>query len=162
MNNLDRIEILSDEIVTAIDLIITQIPDTVFGGSIALNGVGLLNRKVSDIDVFFCFGQSLSKNGFLQIPTTEFLSDTVMDTNGNQIQRAGLMVNGIKVCAFKVNTEELQYSSVSFTRNDKIRKINIQNVNYAIQAKIAYSSKTPKHKEDLQNINKSLEEFFPH
>ena len=53
MNNLDNSEILSDEIVNAIDLIITQIPDVIFGGSIALNAVGLLNRKVSDIDVFF-------------------------------------------------------------------------------------------------------------
>jgi hypothetical protein len=161
MNNLDNSEILSDEIVNAIDLIITQIPDVIFGGSIALNAVGLLNRKVSDIDVFFPYSQSLSKNGFTQIPTTEILSDTVTDTNGNPIQRTGLKVNGIKVCAFKVGDNELQYSTVLFTRNGKILKINIQNVNYAIQAKIAYTSKNPKHKEDLKTIDKILDELFP-
>lgn len=161
MNNLDDSRILSDEIVNAIDLIIAQIPDAVFGGSIALNGVGLLNRKISDIDVFFHHCQSLSKNGFTQIPTTEILSDTVTDTNGNPIQRTGLKVNGVKVCAFKVNNEELQCSSVTFTRNDKTRKINIQNVNYAIQAKMSYSSKTQKHKDDLTAMEEVLRGVFP-
>lgn len=159
MSNLDNSEILSDQIVSAIDLIIAQIPDAVFGGSIALNGVGLLNRKISDIDVFFVFGQSLSKNGFTQIPTTEILSDTVTDTNGNLIQRTGLRVNGVKICAFKVNPKELQCSTITFVRDDKVRKINIQNVNYAIQAKIAYTAKNPKHKEDLQIINTVLEKI---
>ncbi len=161
MNNLYNSEILSDEIVSAIDLIIAQIPDAVFGGSIALNGVGLLNRKISDIDVFFHFNQSLSKNGFTQIPTTEILSDTVTDTNGNQIQRTGLKVGGVKVCAFKVGLDELQCSTITFTRNDKSRKINIQNVNYAIQAKMAYSSKTQKHKDDLNSMDEVLRNLFP-
>jgi hypothetical protein len=161
MNNLENPEILTDEIISAIDLIIAQIPDAIFGGSIALNGVGLLNRKISDIDVFFSFNQSLSKNGFTQIPTTEILSDTVTDTNGLPVQRTGLKVNGVKVCAFKVGIEELQCSVIRFTRDDKTRQINIQNVNYAIQAKIAYTSKNPKHKEDLQTIDKILNKLFP-
>jgi hypothetical protein len=161
MNNLDNSEILSDEIVSAIDTIIAQIPDAIFGGSIALNGVGLLNRKISDIDVFFGYWQSLSKNGFTQLPTTEFLSDTVTNINGKEIQRTGLKINGVKVCAFKVDNEELQCSSVSFIRNEKTRTIKIQNVNYAIQAKIAYSSKTQKHKDDLSTMDGVLNALFP-
>jgi hypothetical protein len=161
MNNLDNPEILSEEIISAIDLIITQVPDAVFGGSIALNGVGLLNRKISDIDVFFHFGQSLSKNGFMQIPTTEILSDTITDVNGNSIQRTGLKINGVKVCAFKVSSEELNCSTITFTRDNIARKINIQNVNYAIQAKMAYSSKTQKHKDDLNSMDEVLKALFP-
>jgi hypothetical protein len=160
MNNLDNPDILSDEIVSAIDLIIKEIPDAIFGGSIALNAVGLLNRKISDIDVFFCHTESLTKNGFCQIPSTEILSDTVTDTNGNPIQRTGLKINGIKTCAFKVDNEELQHSLTSFVRNGQTRKICIQNVNYAIQAKMAYSSKTHKHKEDLQTIDSILNLIF--
>ena len=156
MNNLDNPEILSDEIVDAIELIITQIPDAIFGGSIALNAVGLLNRKVSDIDVFFRQGQSLTRNGFMSIPSTEVLSDTVTDTNGNNIQRTGLKVKNIKVCAFKVSDAELQCSFTTFIRRNRIWKINIQNVNYAIQAKIAYANKNPKHKADLLGIESIL------
>jgi hypothetical protein len=52
-NNLENKQILSDDILNAIDLIIKKTPHAVFGGSIALNAVGLINRKISDIDLFF-------------------------------------------------------------------------------------------------------------
>jgi hypothetical protein len=162
MNNLYNPEILSDEIVTAIGLIIEKCPEAVFGGSIALNTVGLLNRKISDIDVFFKENTTfpLRGGGFLSIPTTEVLSDTVTDTNGKQIQRTGLMVNGIKVCAFKVGVEELQHSLMSFIRNEKFYELRIQNVNYAIQAKVAYKYKTEKHQIDLIDIDKIFNDAF--
>ena len=162
MNNLYNPEILSDDIVTAIGLIIEKCPEAVFGGSIALNAVGLLNRKISDIDVFFDERNnfSLRGSGFLSIPTTEVLSDTVTDTNGKEIQRTGLKVNDIKVCAFKVGVEELQHSLMSFIRNDKFYELKIQNVNYAIQAKIAYKYKTEKHKVDMSNIEEIFKDAF--
>lgn len=153
MNNLENKEILSDDILEAIDILIKVTPECVFGGSIALNAVGLLNRKISDIDIFFEIGDSLNKNGFLTIESTEFGSDTVTDTNGKAIQRTSAKIKGVKCCVFKVDKEELQHSKFSFLG----RTINIQNVNYAIQAKIAYSKNTKKHSDDLNFINDILD-----
>jgi len=161
MNNLENQEILGDDIIVAIVLIQQKCPEAVFGGSIALNAVGLLNRKISDIDLFFSDKNSYKlKEGFLTIPTTEVLSDTVTDTNGKLIQRIGLIVNGIKVCGFKVGDEELQHSQVTIHRNNINITIKIQNVNFAIQAKIAYKFKNEKHQIDLENINKVFNDIF--
>lgn len=157
MNNLQDSNILSAEIIKAIDLIIHNCPDVVFGGSIALNAVGLLNRPIADIDLFFPEGQSLARNGFLSVQQMDkIMSDTVMNTNGKEIQRTGAKINNIKVCVFKVETEELQHSIFKFLG----RSIRIQNVNYAIQAKLAYADKNPKHKVDLDNINKMFQSSF--
>ena len=85
-NNLENKEVLSDEILNAIDLIIKLIINAVFGGSIVLNAVGLINRKVLDIDLFFHLDESLVKNGFLLIETDgQILSDTVTNVNGVEI-----------------------------------------------------------------------------
>lgn len=161
MNNLENLEILSDEIFTAIVLIQQRCPEAVFGGSIALNAVGLLTRKIKDIDLFFDDKYTYKfKEGFLTIPTTEVLSDTVMDTNGKQIQRTALKVNGVNVCGFKVNGEELQHSRMTIYRNDVAVTLKIQNVNYAIQAKIAYRFKNEKHQTDLAIINQTFNDIF--
>jgi len=157
MNNLENKEILSDEILKAIDLIISTCPNAIFGGSIALNAVGLLNRKVSDIDLFFPEIESLSKNKFLSIENEgEITSDTVTNTNGKEIQRTGAKIAGVKTCCFKVDDEELQYSKFAFLG----RTIKIQSVNYAIQAKRAYEFKNEKHKSDLINIQVELDRVF--
>src|SRR5690242_1416682 len=66
-NNLENENVLSSEILNAIDLVINNCPNAVFGGSIALNAVGLINRKVSDIDLFFEESESLTKNSFLSV-----------------------------------------------------------------------------------------------
>jgi len=158
MNNLENKEILSDEILNAIKLIIKETPLAVFGGSIALNGVGLLNRKIHDIDLFFHTSESLTSNRFLAIENdVEILSDTVTDINGVEIQRTGVNIAGVKTCCFKVEDDELQFSKISF----RGVTIHLQNVNYAIQAKIAYSKKeyNTKHKEDLKAINEKFSKF---
>jgi|GEM_PF-6969070 len=158
MNNLENKEILSDEILNAIKLIIKETPLTVFGGSIALNGVGLLNRKIHDIDLFFHVSESLTSNRFLAIENDgKILSDTITDINGIEIQRTGINVAGVKTCCFKVGYDELQFSKISF----RGVTIHLQNVNYAIQAKIAYSKfeYNTKHKEDLKTINEELSIF---
>jgi hypothetical protein len=157
VNNLENKEVLSDEILNAIDLIIKYTPNVVFGGSIALNAVGLINRKVSDIDLFFPFNDSLQKNGFLLIKNDgQILSDTVTNVNGVEIQRTGAIIGGVKTCCFKVSNEELQHSKIEFLG----RKICVQNVNYAIMAKMTYADRNNKHKEDLKQINKTLDNFF--
>lgn len=156
-NNLENKEVLSDEILNAIDLIIKHTPTAVFGGSIALNAVGLINRKVSDIDLFFPINESLSKNGFLSIENDgQMFSDTVTDVNGVAIQRTGAKIAGVKTCCFKVSDEELQHSKIKFLG----REICVQNVNYAIMAKMTYADKNNKHKEDLKQINTSLDLYF--
>lgn len=156
-NNLENKEVLSDEILNAIDLIIKHTPNAVFGGSIALNAIGLINRKVSDIDLFFDANESLQKNGFLSIEKDgQFLSDTVTNVNGIKIQRIGAKIAGVKTCCFRVSSEELQHSKIEFLG----RKICIQNVNYAIQAKKSYADKNNKHKEDLKQININLEKLI--
>lgn len=157
MNNLENSEILSSDILNAIDKIIEKCPDAVFGGSIALNAIGLLNRKVSDIDLFFS-DTSLSRNGFLDIAVDDncVLSDTVTNTNGKPIQRTGVKIGGVKCCVFKVDTEELQHSITTFLG----RKIKIQNVNYAIEAKKAYAYRNDKHKKDIAAIDEFLDSLI--
>lgn len=161
MKNLENKEILSDEILNAISLIIKQTPNAVFGGSIALNAVGLINRPISDIDLFFGMNESLSKNGYLSVETIgEIISDTVTNTNGIEIQRTGAKIAGVKTCCFKVSDEELQCSKHKFIRNETEITICIQNVNYAIEAKKSYSSRNPKHKSDLETISNVLDGLF--
>ena len=101
MKNLENKEILSDEIFNAISLIIKQTPNAVFGGSIALNAVGLINRPISDIDLFFGMNESLSKNGYLSVETIgEITSDTVTNTNG-KYKEQGLKSQGLKPVVLK-------------------------------------------------------------
>ena len=154
MKNLENAEILPDDILNAISLIISEIPNAVFGGSISLNAIGLINRKISDIDLFFDINESLSKNRFLSIENNgEITSDTVTNANGIEIQRTGAKIAGIKTCCFKVSPEELQHSKHTFIRNEKSYTICIQNINYAIEAKKSYASKNIKHKTDLDSID---------
>ena len=161
MKNLENKEILSDEILNAISLIIKQTPTVVFGGSIALNAIGLINRPISDIDLFFGMNENLSKNGYLSVETIgEITSDTVTNTNGIEIQRTGAKIAGVKTCCFKVSDEELQCSKHKFTRNETEYTICIQNINYAIEAKKSYSSRNPKHKTDLETILNVLDGLF--
>lgn len=133
MNNLENKEILTEQQLKAIDQIIEKCPDAIFGGSIALNAIGLLNRKVSDIDIFFPYGKSLAPD-FLQLDLIDVGSGIVTDENGNEIQRTTANVNAVKCCVFKVDDNSLQHSEMDICG----RKLKIQNVNYAIVAKIAY------------------------
>ena len=161
MKNLENKEILSDEILKAISLVIERTPNAVFGGSIALNAIGLINRPVSDIDLFFGMNDSLNKNGYLSIASIgEITSDTVTNTNGIEIQRTGAKIAGIKTCCFKVSDEELQCSKHKFIRDGVEFTICIQNVNYAIEAKKSYSSRNQKHKSDLETISNVLDGLF--
>lgn len=162
MRNLENKEILSDEIMKAIDKIVTHMPNVVFGGSIALNAVGLLNRKISDIDLFVKKNENLADTEFFTISDNQITSDTVTNTNGVEIQRTGAKVDGVKVCCFKVSDEELQHSKYTFVRDGKSFTINLQNVNCAIEAKLAYAkhNQNPKHIDDLTNIIKELDSNF--
>jgi hypothetical protein len=156
-NNLENKEILSEEFLKAIDLIIKDNPNVVFGGSIALNAVGLIKRKVADIDLFLKKNDSLTKYSFLSVQNDgEICSDTVTDVNGKPIQRTACKIGGVKTCCFKVDDEELQHTKVEFLG----RKICVQNVNYAIMAKMSYADRNNKHKDDLKTIEEIYNKFF--
>ncbi len=144
------------EIETALKMIIDKCPNMVIGGSIALNAVGLIDRKVSDIDLFCASYESLNTNGFLNIESDIQLSDTVTDMNGVEIQRTGCKINGIKVCVFKVDSFQLENSLIDV--NGMLLKI--QNVNYAIMAKKIYANRpgiwNEKHAKDILTIDEIL------
>lgn len=160
MSNLENKEMLSDEIFDAIKIIVREIPNAVFGGSIALSGVGLINRPISDIDLFFTLQESLTKNNFIKITKSDITSETVTNTNGVEIQRTGAKIGNVKVCCFKVSDEELQHSKHTFIRDGESITILLQNVNYAIDAKRSYSPRNSKHKKDLEQIETSLKDIL--
>lgn len=156
---------MSNQIKLAVLAIQKQVPSAVFGGSIALSAVGLLDRPIKDIDLFLPHKTSLTKNGLLSIEQSEITSETVTDTNGKQIQRTGFIINGVNCCVFKVDDEELQHSTHSLEGT----LINIQNVNYAIMAKKSYADRSGKHKADLaviyqeiRNITRTVHECIIH
>jgi len=162
MNNLERKEIIPENIGIALKLISTHCPTAVIGGSVALNAVGLLNREVHDIDIFIGKHESLNKCGLQSISSfneEDELSSTVTNINGEEIQRTAIRINGIKCCVFKVNAKELEHSV------NKLHDINvkIQSVNYALMAKIYYCEHntygTTKHLVDLTEVNNLLKSF---
>ncbi len=157
MNNLTNKTILSDEFWVVIDKILKATPDVVFGGSLALNAIGLINREIKDLDLFFPI--TTFNAGFMDILNhvdTGVGSDTVTDINGIEIERTALKINNVKACCFKVPKEQLEHSI--FVVNG--RNLRIQNVNHAISAKICYSKHNPKHTTDLENINVTLAKYF--
>lgn len=161
MKNLENTEIFSDELLNAVSIISDKIPHVVFGGSIALNAVGLITRPISDIDMFFDLTEPLTNTGIFKIlDDYECLSETVTNTNGVEIKRVGINIAGVKGCCFNVPKEELQCSKHYFYRNGKQYSINIQNVNYAIEAKRSYSKKNEKHTLDLLEIDDELCKIF--
>lgn len=52
MNNLENKKILSDKMLKVVKQLSSEFPNIVFGGSIGLNAVGLIERNIGDIDVF--------------------------------------------------------------------------------------------------------------
>mgnify|MGYP001222914324 CR=1 FL=1 len=168
MNNLEKPGNLSSEILEVIDLLIKHCPNVIFGGSIALNAINLIDRPVKDIDLLFeennslgykddklNFWQAFTEAVNTQITEGKIESDTVTNTNGEPIQRTGVKIKNINICCFKVKKHELQHSKVKFIG----REICIQNVNYVLQAKQSYASKNPKHQEDINNAIKIINDL---
>lgn len=153
--NLENKEILSDDVLFAIDRITKAHPEAVFGGSLALNAVGLLNRKIKDIDVFFHRDTLVSPCLFDSEPS-KYPSEQVEEIDETTIAHHGLTIDDIGVCVFMVDDKLLLSTPIEFLG----RKINIQNVNYAIMAKLSYESKGyVKHKDDLEKISEKFSLF---
>ena len=162
MNNpLENKEILSEEILNAIYKLLESSEDIVFGGSLCLNALDLINRPIKDLDIFTLNGNSLNYYNLIKFITNaddELLSETTTDVNGDIIVRQGAKVDNVNICIFKVNN--LSYSTFTLYG----RKIKIQNVNDAILAKRAYSTfeykSAQKHKDDLNSIDNEFELLF--
>jgi len=154
-NPLENNDILSPEIIKAIDEILKIKKDIIFGGSIAFNALSLINRKISDIDIFIEENDynSIISNFVIPQSTDNQFSETVTDLNGVEIRRIGGTMFGVKICCFIVTKKELE-GGTDFTFFG--RTIKLQNLNYAIQAKRQYALKTEKHKKDLVEIDMNL------
>lgn len=159
-NYLENSEILKPELIEIIDKLLTINPNIIFGGSMALNAIGLIKRPIKDIDVFI--NDSFKQSGLLEYcieysSKNESLDCT--DINGEPIPRLSAIFNDIHVCIFRV--KEFNYSKFNFLG----RTINIQNINEAILAKRAYSlmeyKNVEKHKEDIKTIENNLDILFP-
>lgn len=153
--------LISVQIMEALKLIQEQVPEAVIGGSIALNAIGLLGRPSKDIDIFVP-DVSIRDSEVIRIMSAadngeDFTSERVTDMYGKLIQKIGTKINGVPVCIFKVEDQWLEHSVFAING----MKLKIQNVNYAIAAKIAYQNENAKHKIDLGSIDDILKRVFP-
>jgi hypothetical protein len=160
-NYLEDKEILSSELLKAIDELLLNSTDIVFGGSIALNAVGVIKRPIKDIDLMTLKRFPLNHYGlinYIQKNESKEASETTTDVNGVDIIRVPAKVKNINVCIFKV--ENISFSEFIFLG----RKIKIQNINEAILAKRAYSEKPfkscVKHKRDIKEIDSKIRDIF--
>lgn len=162
-NHLEEKAILSEEVLFAIDKLISKSKDIVFGGSISLNAVGLIDRPIKDIDIMTSSHLSLAHYNLMEIvcPTNDVtqISETTTDVNGEQITRVGAKIGDINICIFKLKGD-VKFSEFKFSG----RTIKIQNVNDAILAKRAYAQKDykscDKHKHDVIKSNAILDDLF--
>ena len=157
MNKLENKEILPENIYKAIKKIKDKHPEAIFGGSIALTAMGLLNREIHDIDVFFDRRYSIDFDLFEK---SNGSSSNVAYTDDNEKVTSILTsckVNGVKCCVFLEKSEFLQYSTFSFFGE----KIKISQVNLAIDVKRRYAKGGAiKHINDLKFIDKALTDLF--
>jgi len=63
-NNLEMNNILQSNVLAGMYLIIEKYPDVIFGGSIALNAYGLIEREIKDIDIWIDSKKTLEDVGF--------------------------------------------------------------------------------------------------
>ena len=133
---------------------LSKIPEVVFGGSISLKALGLLDREPNDIDIMIPLRYDI--NDTIEAIAEDYTttSETTTDINGVLIKRLGFRLNGIKVCAFFV--AENSFSEVLY---DGI-KIKVSSVNNTISAKKAYiengKGDVEKHRQDLKIIANKL------
>jgi hypothetical protein len=79
---------------------------------------------------------------------SEIGSDTTTDIDGDIIQRTPMILNGVKVCIFKVKDKYLQFDEVLYEGI----LIKAQKPFYGLSAKAAYAEKNEKHLTDLKEI----------
>ena len=169
-----------------IENIYRKTPDAIIGGSIMLHTHKLLNREPNDIDVLIPDYMSISTFadplGLTLDVTTESLSDTDIDVAGNKVQRIACKYKDIKICVFKVPTDQLvwtqEYVIVQKSGINYYYWGRLQSPMFCIEAKRQYLRKArhhdapsfKKHLNDLIEIGNNMgigsslipSEVFPH
>ena len=162
-------KILSPEIKDLILKLNNEFPDIVFGGSIALNAVGLIERKIGDIDIFVHEEHKILESSYVldykssenqrvkdkknEQPKNVFdyfskqaefgemkANGDVFSENGLCTLRTGIIIDNIKVCIFEVQNED-ELKSFRFKIDDS-NEINLQNIFHAIKTKCLYVRKS--------------------
>lgn len=173
-------KILSTEIKNLILKLNNEFPDIIFGGSIALNAVGLIERKIGDVDIFvpekhkilqsnYVLDYISSENQKVKNKKTEYgqsknkfdwaefgemkANEDVFSENGLCTLRTGIIINNIKVCIFEVQNED-ELKSFRFKIDDS-DEINLQNIFHAIKTKCLYVRKS-----FSPNLDKHLSDLF--
>jgi hypothetical protein len=162
-NHLEEKEILNEKVLEGIDKLLALSKEIVFGGSIALNAVGVIDRSIKDIDLMTSKHKSLNYYNLMQLvcPTEDVkeISETVTDVNGEMVIRVGAKIGDINICIFKI--DKVNFSEFKFSG----RTIKIQNINDAILAKRCYAQKNVssagKHLNDVKQFEQVIDDLLP-
>jgi len=157
MNFLEDPAVVSPLLLNAIDYLLLKNKDLVFGGSLAVNAVGIIKRPIKDLDIIIP-NREIATDLFNEIlkvhPDTDELYEDLTDVNGEPVVRVGGKIHEVPVCFF-VN-KSISFSTFGFLG----RKININNVNDIILAKLSYMQKPGKSFEKHQGDVYAYEYFF--
>jgi hypothetical protein len=148
-NHLELSEVLSPVVLNAIDYLLLKNKNFIFGGSLALNAVGIIKRPIKDLDIIIEEGDidEYDIRGIVKKnPSKDIFYETTAEISGKTIKRYPASIHEVKVCFFV--DENPSYSIFKF----KDRKIRINNVNDIIIAKRAY----------LENPGVRPESFLKH
>jgi len=168
MNNLNHLEdsrILSPVVLNAIDYLLLKNRNFIFGGSLALNAVGIIKRPIKDLDIIIDEGDidEFDIRGIVKKNPSKDNEcyETSQEIGGRQIKRYPASIHEVKVCFFV--DPDPTYSVFKF----KDRKIRINNVNDAIMAKRTFLE-TPgvrpesflKHMMDINTYQAFIKSYF--
>lgn len=133
-----------------------MMPEAVFGGSLSLAAVGLIDRAIGDLDVILPAETDLDKLGFFKficLSRGELTGSITPPDSG--IRRVSAKINGVKVCFFSVPSNMTSHTEMQLFG----MKLKVQNVNHAIEAKRSYAKADwsseeirKKHSDDLISI----------
>lgn len=132
-------------ILNAMRYVQTRVPDALFGGSIALNALGLLDRVVKDIDVVVPEGFVLDDKAFS-------LRQSAIRKDYGGLGNVKTKALNVDIDFFRVDSDRLSGYNVYING----MPIKIQDVRYAILAKMSYAGKVYKHQWDLDEIHNIL------
>jgi hypothetical protein len=147
-------------------------PIAIIGGSLMLQTRGLISREPNDVDLivpnYFAFTKFLERLPEIEVGHTgdDALSNTCEDVFGNKIQRIGCRYKSIKICVFKVPSEQFRYDCKNIFIMKDIQ-IRVQRPMFTIEAKRLYvkdhflkstvaSPYILKHIHDLKEIARSM------
>lgn len=156
-NYLEDPEILSPVLLNAIDYLLLKSKDIIFGGSLALNAVGIIKRPIKDLDIVI--DHDLVHYGLDKLPHQELGSDQPpTDVFDKKVTRHALMLNEIKVDVFQ--TTEVGFSKFKFSG----REIRLNNVNEIIIAKKQYminpNIKKESYDKHFEDVKKYIDFFL--